>query len=110
MIAFLLALLLSAHNVISVKVNPRVCNTPCKVLISVRIQPHEVNESVVIYAEGPNYSRASEIPVNATATSASREFTFPAAGEYIIVAGLFRHDGKTWLAGKDETTVLVQGN
>jgi hypothetical protein len=102
-------------GLISVTINPRICNAPCTVVLTLKVEPAKDNEKVTIEfveGEGADYIayRISDIDYS-NGGPKTVQIKYPAvpAGNYWVKASLFKHDGKTWLADSDKKTLNVVG-
>lgn len=101
---------LTLAGLIALLVNPTVCNAPCNVTITVKVEPAPDNAKVVIefLDEDKTPYRISDLDYSNGGPKTLR-ITYPGVpgGAYDIVVSLHKHDGKSWVAGTDKKHVEV---
>lgn len=100
-------------GLISIAVNPGVCMEPCNTLVTLRVEPAKDNYMVVITVQAPDssyYSRSDLDYSNGPPKTVQFYYKNIPAGGYTVSATLYKHDGKTWVAGRDQTVLLVGGH
>lgn len=103
---------LGVRTPVSIKsITPRVCFAPCSVQLVVVVDPDAANQTLTVEVEGELWSSYSEIdqpengPVMRTLT-----FRDLPPSDYEVVVALYRHQGNTWLAGKERGSFEVKGH
>ena len=103
---FLLIILLT-HRPIELTVTPRVCQAPCDIRLTVRIEPHPDNRAWRWVVDGPMYSASVQQleGEQAPRTQVFRWVKGLSVGDYTIRAEVWAAEK---LRGAAVTTVLVQ--
>lgn len=91
---------------------PGGCLEPCDIRLRLTVEKAADNEKVLleIKAEDSPFERVSHLPYG-QGSPRTVEIWYKAVprGSYTITATLFKHDGKTWVAGKVSRRVNVAG-
>ena len=104
----MLHLLLAA--LIALAVRPGVCQAPCDIRLTLRVEQERDNAYVLLEIKGTNYSRTSYIDYsNGGPRTTEIWYKSLPAGEYEILATLHKHDGKSWVAGTAKSRITVSG-
>lgn len=81
----------STNPALTINVQPMVCQSPCDVRVRVRIEPHPLNRSLVIQADGPMFQgEILQLDGEFEAITRDRWFRALTAGEYEVVVVLLR--------------------
>ena len=96
-------------SLISVSVTPSVCLSPCNIRVILKVEPAKDNERVVLEVDGPDYYHRSDLDYTKYSVR-TIQITYPnvPSGPYTVVATLYKHDGKSWVAGMDTKRVIVK--
>ena len=103
----LLLILFLAHKSIELTVTPRVCQAPCDIRLTVRIEPHPDNRAWRWVVDGPMYSASVQQldGADAPVTQPHQWVKSLSPGDYEIRAEVW---GAEKVQGVAVTTVLVQ--
>lgn len=106
----------AAAPAVQIQVSPRLALAPTDVRVLVRIAPDARNRALRIALDGPNYYRASTIPLEGEEAPRLLERWYPAVrspGRYLVSAEVVRADRTSaraevsmCLFGTDETACL----
>jgi len=101
------AVLLGDAPVRIVRVEPRICVTPCTLRLALRIERHEANALLRVLVDGTMtyYSEIALAPNSPTLFPLT--YKFLPAGEYAISADLVRHAGRSWIAGRATDRLII---
>jgi hypothetical protein len=95
-------------GLISISVSPTVCNAPCSIRVTLKVEPAEDNERVILEIDGDNYSRVSDMDYsNGGPKTVQIWYKDLPGGDYEIRASLHKHDGKSWVAGSDKKNIKI---
>lgn len=98
-------------GLIAISVSPKICNSPCDVVVVLKVEPASDNEKVIIEVEGEYYETVSFIDYSNGGPKTTRiSYKRLPQGEYKIKASLHKHDGKSWVAEAVNTTFTVIGD
>lgn len=109
----MIALWLLLTSLISVKVWPGACMEPCNIQLTLTVEPADDNHMVVVLITAPDsyYATRSEIPYDKGSPKTTYLYYRGIyAGTYTVKVVLYKHDGVTWIAGTDQTQLLVGGH
>ena len=98
----------AADGLLSVQVQPNYCRDPCRIEVTVRLDPHETDRSLLVEADSANFYRSSTIQLDGNAEPAVHrvEFNSVPAGQYVVRVSLGRVNG---VAARSDRDVLVVG-
>lgn len=105
--------LLFASSVLGITVDRTVCLALCSFVLTLHVEAAADNEKVVlaVEAEDSEYARYSELPLDAkTFPTVKVRYANVPRGTYTLTATLWKHDGKSWIAGVDTKTLTVKGD
>jgi hypothetical protein len=96
---------------VTVKVTPTTSFAPASVLIRARIEPSAANRSLAIIADGANFYRSSEIPLEGEQAPKTFEFMLKnvPGGEYGVYAVLLDASGHERGRAYQTASVLASG-
>jgi len=96
---------------VAISVAPAKSFAPAQLRVRVRIDPSEQNRSLAIVADGPDFYRSSEIPLDGDQAPRIIETWFPnvPGGEYEIHALLLDESGRERAVAHESATVLSHG-
>ena len=104
---------LPVHGVqtVTLRVTPEKSFAPSSVLIRARIEPNAANRSVAIIADGENFYRSSEIPLEGEQAPKTFELSLKnvPGGEYGIYAVLLDASGRERGRAYQQASVLSPG-
>ena len=92
---------------ITMKIRVIHCFAPCDTRVDVQVERHPANALFRIRFMGDNYERYSEINMERHPAKFEIWYKGLPAGEYVVLADLVRHDGKTWIEGTAAAKVTV---
>jgi hypothetical protein len=93
---------------LSVQVRPNYCQDPCHIEVTVRLDPHDTDRTLLVEADSINFYRSSTIQLDGLAGAAVHrvEFSSVPAGQYLVRVSLGRVEG---VVARSDSNVLVVG-
>lgn len=103
-------LAVKADQVVRLRVDPMVALAPSDLRMVIYAETNEHNVAIRLICDGSHYYSSSEYPIHPERDPATRTVWYRdlPGGDYTVTAILYRHDHKTFEAGRASASVLIK--